>query len=312
MVRFARERDFDFVKQSWTVCFDDPPEFVDWNFNFNYAPENTVLAEDNGSPASVMQLMPYTLVLNGAEIHARYVSGVATMPEYRGRGLARKLFNFGLPAMYNMGCGISILVPAVSGMYEKFGYCTVAERTSYTAGNLGSGKRITEWGSDIISILDTLYLSEMSAKSAYIKRSRLDWKHILTDLLSLSHGCIILNESNRKPCGYALAYPKDGGFEICEICGKTDIQISACRIPPVMARIVNVQNVLRRFPGLFENGTKLRITDRFIPENNGCFLIDGGEVCPCTESGLTLDTAALTSMLFAGCAENGTYINLLL
>ena len=229
MVRFANEADFDFVKGSWKRCFDDTEKFVDWNFAHNYSPGNTVIAECGGAPASVMQLMPYKLVLGGTELNARYISGVATLPEYRGRGLVRELFSFGLSTLKEMGCDIAILIPAVEGMYEKFGYAKVCPRTLRTAESLGGGEIIKSLDNNLIKVLDKIYKKNMRGCGAYIKRSKYDWERILTDLLEISGGCVVLGGD-----GYALAYPKENGFEIDELFGGVLADCAPFSAPPTL------------------------------------------------------------------------------
>ncbi len=295
MARFADREEFDFVKKSWEVCFDDTPQFVKWNFEKNYSHKNTVISDFDGSPASVMQLMPYKMMLDKAELSVRYVSGVATMPQFRGRGLVRELFEFGIPKMYDMSCDISILIPAVDGMYEKFGYRKVCEREFYIADKLPKGKVISEYSEDIIPILDGIYQKYMQGKSAYIKRCKWDWERILTDLLTLSGGAVVLGDKG----GYALAYPKDGGFEIVEACGNIRIDGKTEAQPPIMARIINAERTKTKFPLLCN---KAGIKDNYIIQNN----IQGEDI---------LDIADFTERVFEEIKEGfneDMYINLLL
>ncbi len=290
MIRLANEKDFNFVKNSWTVCFDDTPEFVDWNFKHNYSEKNTLIAESNGASASVMQLMPYKLMIDNREASARYVSGVATLPEYRGKGLVRELFKAALPQMYNMEAVVSILFPAVGGMYEKFGYTKVYERTFYTTDSL-CGHEISSFEAVPFERLEKMYLSDMEQKSIYIKRSKSDWEKIITDLIKLSGGRVLLFEN-----GYALAYPKDGLFEVCEICGNCEITGTPVPQFPVMARIINAKKMQPLLPELAHLG----VSDAFIPQNN---------LSPKNEAE-TLDISDLTKLLFSK-SPNG-YINMLL
>ena len=273
MVRLAENKDFDFVKKSWTVCFDDSPEFIDWNFEFNYSPKNTVIAEDDGIPASVMQLVPYKMNLGGVSFDVRYISGVATLPEYRGRGLVRRLFDFGIPHMKSLGCDISILVPAVDGMYEKFGYrkiCRGMLCDANTANGFAAYNTIDE---KLISTVQTLYRKEMTHKSVYIERSTDNFRKILTDLLCLSHGSVLINERDGIPVGYAFAYPKDGIYKVCEICGDISLNTKPAAASPVMARIINPESVAAKLslelPDLDAGALTEWVFDRFDTQSKG-------------------------------------------
>lgn len=298
MIRFADNNDFDFVKKSWAVCFDDPPEFVDWNFASNYSPNNTVIAENKGTPASVMQLMPYVMNISGMQLQTRYISGVATMPQHRGQELVRAMFDFALPQMYEMGALVSILIPAVSGMYEKFGYRKIYERTFYSVTDTDGFEIQRTPSAKLIEVLDKIYRKEMCRKSVFIARSQNDWERILTDLLVLSKGSVLLSRTDNLYTGYALVYPKGDVLEATEICGDIDIDISPVTAPPVMARIINAKAVLEKLGS--DNLCDFCITDAFIPQNN---------INP--DSQKRLDISDLTEMIFKD-YPNGTYINLLL
>ncbi len=287
VVRVAENADFEFVKNSWTACFEDTPQFVDWNFEYNYSAENTVIAEKDGIPASAMQLMPYRLKLCGKVIDARYVSGVCTLPEYRGGGLVREMFGFALPKMYDMGADISILIPAVDGMYEKFGYRRIAERRLYEVEDICGFDTAEEISNNLILMLDRVYKKEMSQKSVYVDRCRFDWERILTDLLKLSGGKVLISDG-----GYALAYPKGEKFEIWEICGDIKLDAKIISAPPVMARIINVKKL--------NTGEAFCVKDKFIPQNNIC--ING--------CGREIETGELCERIFGSIGDG--YINMLL
>ncbi len=303
-IRFATDNDFNFVKKSWQTCFDDPQEFVDWNFENNYSTKNTVIAEAEGVPASAAQLMPYEMVIGGVAVPVRYVSGVATMPEYRGRGLVRGMFDFALPKMHSMGF-ISILVPAVDGMYEKFGYRGICDRVSYVTDSLPDTQKIEEYSPGIACIIDEIYRKEMEGRAVYINRGKDEWEKILTDLLILSRGKVLLFGKDSAPSGYAFAYPKDNGFQIAEICGEVSQGFAVKSEPPVMARITNIKALTERFPTVFEGLGTVRIEDKIIAQNN--MEINFGK------DNKRLDIAEVTEYFFkALLKDGGAHINLLL
>jgi len=233
MVRTARDKDLEFVKTAWEVCFDDPVEFVEWNFSNNYSKEDTIIAEYDGSPAGAMQIRPYTVVLNNEKLSCRYVSGVGVMPEYRGLGLVREMFDFAFPYMRELNCDISLLMPAVEGMYEKFGYEIICGRKTYIIPSMPPGEKITTFDRDLISRLDKLYRENMKNRKMYVLRSQTDWERILTDLIEISKGTVLFTEK-----GYALIYPKEDKFEVAE---QMDTETGGKEIlgMPVMGKMIN-------------------------------------------------------------------------
>ena len=305
MVRLAENSDFNFVKHLWSECFDDTPEFVDWNFSKNYTSRNTLIAESGGIPASALQLIPYAMKLFNSDISCRYVSGVSTLPSRRGKGLVRRLFGFALPYMYRLGCGISVLFPAVNGMYEKFGYRIIGERFEYIASRLPSGT--TEISEELFNKLSFIYNREMSDKSFYTNRNRFDWERILADLISLSNGRVIFTES-----GYKLAYPdsqNEHKYIIEEVCGDGRDYLDAKPTYPIMVRVINLNKFLRicaphiPFTGVYT------IKDEFIPQNNITLRFDSSKVYSCDEPGTEIDIGKLCSKIFKYIPR--LYVNLL-
>ena len=71
MVRFANEQDLNFLKHIWNVCFQDPDDFIAWNFEQNFSYHDTLIAEWDGTPAANLQLMPHRIRLRGHDYSVR-------------------------------------------------------------------------------------------------------------------------------------------------------------------------------------------------------------------------------------------------
>lgn len=294
MVRFAKKEDLSFLKHAWKVCFDDPQAFIDWNFENNFAYSDTLIAECDGVPASNLQLMPHRIALRGHNYAINYVSGVATLPEFRNRGLVRELFTFAFEKMKQRHQPISLLVPFDYGFYEKFGYKQCYQKVFRYADVLPEGEYITTISSELIDALDQIYRREMEIRTGYALRTQKDWQKILEDLILLSHGQIWLSKE-----GYALITPRnEGGFEAHEVLGNCPIAFTEETKPFAMARIVDAMQVLKDLAPEFIRPVRLRIRDEQIPENNLTVAISNGTVVPCTEFDVNLDIKDLVTELF--------------
>lgn len=294
MVRFANEQDLPFLKQAWKVCFDDPDAFIDWNFSNNYHPKDTLIAEAEGTPASNLQLMPHRISLRGREYAVNYVSGVATLPKFRNRGLVRELFGFAFPQMRRRREAISLLVPFHYGFYEKFGYKQCYNKVFRYADVLPEAAYITTISPGLIADLDRIYCREMKQCTGYALRTKEDWQKILEDLLLLSEGRIWYSGE-----GYALITPrKAGGFELHEVLGSCPLPLREEEKPFAMARIVDAMGLLTDLAPEFIHPVRLKITDQQIPENNLTVAIADGTVTPCNDFERELDIKDLATELF--------------
>ncbi len=306
MVRFAHEKDMDFLKHAWDVCFHDPKEFIDWNFERNFSFENTLIAEADGKPASNLQLMPHRISLRGREYAINYVSGVATLPEFRNRGLVRELFRFGLPEMQRRKQPISILVPFDYPFYEKFGYKQCYEKVFRYRKELPKKAEQPEITPALLEELDDIYRRAMNDKTGYAIRKKEDWQRILEDLLLISEGSVVFHETDGKKDGYALCSPrKEGDWEFHEVLGACDILFEEERKPFAMARIIDAERILADFAEEFSGCIRLKILDDMIPENNRSFLVTEGIVTLCDGYDAELDIKELAELVF-GFTEDKT------
>lgn len=297
MVRFAEEKDLPFLMEAWKVCFDDPPAFIQWNFQHNYHPEDTLIAQVGDTPASNLQLMPHRIRLRGFDYDINYVSGVATLPQYRKQGLVRELFSFALPEMIRRGHPISLLVPFHYPFYEKFGYrqCYNKIYRSLNALPPADYSGAEDLSPALIARLDSLYRWEMADRCGYALRTAEDWQRILEDLLFLSRGRV-LHWGND---GYALLSPlSDGSWEVHEALGKFPFPFQEEEKPFAMARILDAPRLLRDLSSSFQGTLRVKLVDEDIPTNNGTFLITRNKVTPCKDHDIQLDIRQLAPLIF--------------
>ncbi len=309
MVRFATEKDLEFLKHAWAVCFHDPVEFIDWNFAENYSRENTLIAEVDGVPASNLQLMPHRIVLREKEYPINYVSGVATLPEYRNRGLVRELFQFGFAEMTKREQPISLLVPFNYPFYEKFGYQQCYNKVFRYLDAPPETAFRPKLSLELMEDLDRIYRTSMGNRTGYALRTLEDWRKILTDLLQISKGLLWFHETEGVRDGYALMSPKaeGNGWEMHEILGNCSIPCREEEKPFAMARIVDAKRILRDLAEEFSGQVRLKIRDEQIPENNLTLCVGKGTVTPCREYDFELDIRELAELVFGfGDDKTGT------
>ncbi len=304
MVRFANEKDLTFLKHAWDVCFHDPVEFINWNFTRNFSCSNTLIAELDGNPASNLQLMPHRISLQGREYDINYVSGVATLPEYRKRGLVRELFQFSFPEMRRRKQPISLLIPFDYSFYEKFGYKQCYEKVFRYTEKLPPQAEVPEITPSLMMKLDRIYRFCMQGKTGYALRSLEDWRRILEDLLLISKGRLVFHETNGDMDGYALcSQTEEGEWEFHEVLGSCDLVFREETKPFAMARIVDAERILGDLAEKFAGSIRIKILDDMIPENNRTFWLADGKVIPCEEYDMELDIKELTQLVFGFCED---------
>ena len=217
MIRLAREEDTPQIRDLWSYCFDDTPDFIDFFFNSCYLPNNTLVSEEEGRIQSCLQLLPYRMKLRGGEVTVPYIVGVGTWPEYRGQGLVKKLLQYADDVMKEREYDISILLPFQYDFYRKYGWEVCYDLLIYreveltpTSAISKQQKRTAKVGSfrkvvmdEDLKTLSDCYFKYMKGYNGYIIRSQNEWSKIIKDI-ELDHGFAYIYEYNNEAQGYIL------------------------------------------------------------------------------------------------------------
>ena len=118
------------LKNLWLTCFEEDERAVDLFFEKAVQFTDVYCAKCDDKIVSGLYLINAEL----NEKKAHYIFGVATLPEYRGRGIMGNLLEYALDDARRNGDVYSLLFPAKESLYnfyEKFGYkalCTAKKR----------------------------------------------------------------------------------------------------------------------------------------------------------------------------------------
>lgn len=124
-IRHPRVREYDSLKALWLKCFDDSADVVERFFEYGVTPENVIGAFTDNKAVSVLYMVESEIANNGVSYKALYIYAVCTDPDYRGKGLMKKCFDFLFGLAKERGVDYLFLVPADAGlfdMYEKLGF----------------------------------------------------------------------------------------------------------------------------------------------------------------------------------------------
>lgn len=110
----------------WQEVFADNPLFTKMYFDTIYSDDACYILEEGNRAIAHLQCIDIELAFDGNYYKGNYLSGVATLPEYRNRGLIRRLMNEAFNDRLQKGDLFSFLIPASEDLvafYEnKFGY----------------------------------------------------------------------------------------------------------------------------------------------------------------------------------------------
>jgi predicted acetyltransferase len=169
----------------WGTVFPEDRSFFQERLDLDadYALDTTWLAFVNGRLAAAVQLFPYRMRWGSVELKAGGIGNVATLPEFRRRGLAQQLLRRQCGYMRTRGYDLSLLMTGINPFYEQLGWRTVTDQEwAADAAELrsasdpeGSGliRRFTEADLDQVSrIYDRMDLDAVAPR----KRSKEYWR----------------------------------------------------------------------------------------------------------------------------------------
>lgn len=126
-IRFPLEGEYEKLKALWQTTFDDTKESLDYFFKNTISPERVLAVFDGSAPVSALYMLESDILNNGKSYSAYYIYAVCTHPDYRGKGLMKKLFKelFGIAKSRKID--YLFLVPEeeyLFGIYERLGFKT--------------------------------------------------------------------------------------------------------------------------------------------------------------------------------------------
>lgn len=202
-------------------AFGDGPDSLTATAN---RPEWTLCAFDGDRLVASYCTIPFTMRANGSAMPLGGVSAVGTLPEYRRRGLLRRITTQAFSQQYEEGRPIAALWASQAAIYQRYGYAQTTVLRSYTIdaadivffdgdGGRGDVQRYdAETGYDLIK---ALYISFIAGRSCYLHRSRALWSNNALDEVE-GEGPVhiaVSRDEQGAPNGYAVYTLRSGRVE---------------------------------------------------------------------------------------------------
>lgn len=300
----------------WRTCFNDSEDFMDIYFADKYTDSKNLTVSHDGKIVAATQLLPYRTTLFGSSLRTGYISGLCTLPEYRGKGYATNLLHEAHRRLVENGAALSFLIPGSDDLrhfYEKpehGSYWTAVYRKELPLDVSKDGKtdkievvRPDEWPEEMYH-----FYRRLTCELPFmVHPSESDFFAAL-EAADLEDGYVLLAKRKRRTVGFCLAVKEKNGKVyirtlaiteaaaraafveyLCKECQVENVYRRFClpgsikdAVPYAMARVINVPLFLT---AVAHNnpGFQLHIGvegDLDIPENNGWYLIENGQVRP--------------------------------
>lgn len=312
--QFLAGREVLAVRPLWEEVFaEDSKEFTDYYFKYK-AQNNLTFTQMEGSDVlSMVHLTPY---MTGKGEEVCYIVGVATKEAYRRKGLMDELLKEAFMCMQGEREPFTFLMPAKKEIYEPYGFTYIYDKPAYELNT----KRINEKLMDEASLAGddekatfTLLVKDMGiltirtvrdkdcARAArfaneylakkfdcYMQRSENYYKTMKRELQA-QNGNLFMVEKDGIILGL-LSYVKENGKPemqealLEDALDAWELVKETGRKPMIMARIVDVKQILSKLQSEREFVLALRIIDEKLYANDGLYMLhcgpNGGNITP--------------------------------
>lgn len=260
----------------YETVFDDTENFVNHYYE-NMAHYNKILVlKVKDEIASMLHIVPKRFL---KLLDVDYYYAIATDKKHRNKGYMARLLRKAMKLSYRNGKGLVYLVPAVNGLYEKFGFAPFGVRFSPLT--ICQKKEefnqviYTEYSRELVNRLKTVFMTKIAPLfEDYIVRDETYYEPLLKRLFSEQGKVLFLTKGGRDE-GYIL---------------ESDTGIWEAAHPEfttknyAMARIINVEKAEFNKEKLAEG--YYRIEDKFLPENQGLFYFREGRFLSATNENI--------------------------
>lgn len=128
-----RQRDGEQIKKIWETCFGDDEDYISFYLEHRMTEDNMLVIYEDGKAVSMASFLPAEYLYEGSYQSVRYVYAVATLPQYRGRGLAGKILEYA-KSLYGEPLVLAPAEESLISYYEKLGFVRAFPRTIRNAG----------------------------------------------------------------------------------------------------------------------------------------------------------------------------------
>ncbi|MDQ0198463.1 GNAT family N-acetyltransferase [Neobacillus ginsengisoli] len=269
--------------------------------------------------AAKLHIIPFHIFINGAKWKMGGIAGVATYPEYRRSGYVKTLILDSLKRMKEDRQIVSLLHPFDISFYRKFGWEILSEHKKatiekinlqflqaqpgfikryskdhyhpdiekvyceYAKGYSGMLVREAKWWANSVYEDDNqiaVYYNQSQEAVGYILYNVQKKKMVVKEIAALNQEAktglwnfICQHDSMVESVSINLSYHDSFPYLLKNPNVKMEIE------PYFMARLVDVEACLIKFPFLQENETIfIHLEDTFASWNNGSYLIGNGEI----------------------------------
>lgn len=300
------------TRQLWEEAFPEVSgDFLDYYFE-QRVKDNIVFVIKNDTIQSMLHLTPYSAAmrrnppLTGANrfpcmadvvrVDTNLISVTATQREYQNKGYMRKLLTGALEYQREWQIPFCFVEPENREFFEHFGFHCIYDRSQYELNMEIISKQMLKRAADgeIVHLNPSNITLTAADKSSLLSlahfvnanlcrdyglfniRSAGYYERLLSELQTCGGNLYQIMENGKRKGYFAYAEEKDCSIREAVFENESDIEryfyTAKEKKPAVMARIVNLQEMLKHISANGKVTIAIRLKDSVIAENDGLFI----------------------------------------
>lgn len=117
-ISVAKKEDVSFLKKMWKDIFCDSDDYIELYFSYKFKEGNTFVAKDGEKIVATLYVEYTDVYFNGDIKKGAYFCGIATLKEFRGKGIAKKLIEYAKDNIKKVD--IIYLIPANEPLFDFY------------------------------------------------------------------------------------------------------------------------------------------------------------------------------------------------
>lgn len=238
MFQMASPQDRAELKDLWQLCFQESQPFLDWFFTDRFLPAYCPIYREDGVIQAALHGLPAHMRVRDRIAPCVIIAGVATHPDFRGRGLMRGLLGYYLPYLGRAGIPLATHRPVTLRTYASAGHFPVSDSRYLSLAP--DAPRPTEDPCQQVPLLERAselygcYQRFSLGYSCILSRSYADFFLKCKDYLASDAKCILTRDAQSQVEGYCVYFDSPGeGAEPPSLYGEECVALS----PEAYARL---------------------------------------------------------------------------
>lgn len=216
-VRQMTVKDRPAAANLWLTIFGDTESFTDWYFTDRFCPEYSFAVFDADRMIAMTLGRPSLIRVGGVNRNALLISGVCTVPQYRGQGLMHKVMEKQIAYAKESGFACCFLYPVSEGLYASLGFQNGTDMMVIESGNQPDAHSFFVREGIDLPAMRAVYNAMLKTHDGMVVRDEQEISLLLKDFSADGYRMLTAYSENQ-PQGYLILLSDGTVSELLALC----------------------------------------------------------------------------------------------